>query len=125
MGRYYAGDISGKFWFGIQDSDDASFFGGYVEKPNYLNNEFYKEDLPDIKSGLKHCKEALKDYAKKIDKYMKREKGYYTHEQLGKELEVSESKLNSLLAWYARKELGEKILKQVKKTGECIFEAEF
>jgi len=22
MGRYYNGDISGKFWFGIQDSND-------------------------------------------------------------------------------------------------------
>ena len=27
MGRYYHGDIGGKFWFGIQESDDASFFG--------------------------------------------------------------------------------------------------
>jgi hypothetical protein len=27
MGRYYTGSISGKFWFAIQDSDDASNFG--------------------------------------------------------------------------------------------------
>lgn len=27
MGRYYSGQISGKFWFGIQSSDDASNFG--------------------------------------------------------------------------------------------------
>jgi len=27
MGRYYYGDIEGKFWFGIQSSTDASFFG--------------------------------------------------------------------------------------------------
>ena len=27
MGRYYTGQISGKFWFGIQDSTDADFFG--------------------------------------------------------------------------------------------------
>jgi hypothetical protein len=27
MGRYYSGSISGKFWFAIQDSDDASNFG--------------------------------------------------------------------------------------------------
>lgn len=24
MGRFYSGDISGKFWFGLQDSDDIS-----------------------------------------------------------------------------------------------------
>jgi hypothetical protein len=27
MGRYYSGDIEGKFWFGTQDSTDASNFG--------------------------------------------------------------------------------------------------
>lgn len=27
MGRYYDGSITGKFWFGIQNSDDASYFG--------------------------------------------------------------------------------------------------
>ncbi len=27
MGRYYGGDIAGKFWFGIQSSDDAKHFG--------------------------------------------------------------------------------------------------
>lgn len=27
MGRYYNGHISGKFWFGIQRSNDADFFG--------------------------------------------------------------------------------------------------
>ena len=27
MGRYYSGDIEGKFWFGIQESNDADNFG--------------------------------------------------------------------------------------------------
>ena len=27
MGRHYDGDISGKFWFGIQSSNDAVHFG--------------------------------------------------------------------------------------------------
>ena len=26
MGRYYNGDIEGKFWFAVQSSDDADFF---------------------------------------------------------------------------------------------------
>lgn len=25
MGRYYNGDIEGKFWFGVQSSNDADF----------------------------------------------------------------------------------------------------
>ena len=27
MGRFYCGQISGKFWFGVQSSNDASYFG--------------------------------------------------------------------------------------------------
>jgi len=32
MGRYYTGDIVGKFWFAIQSSDDASHFGASPEQ---------------------------------------------------------------------------------------------
>ena len=32
MGRYYYGDINGKFWFGVQSSTDASNFGGEAEE---------------------------------------------------------------------------------------------
>ena len=31
MGRYYSGSISGKFWFGIQNSTDARNIGGKVD----------------------------------------------------------------------------------------------
>jgi hypothetical protein len=31
MGRYYQGDIEGKFWFGCQSSDDGEFFGAKEE----------------------------------------------------------------------------------------------
>ena len=41
MGRYYSGDIEGKFWFAIQSSDDADYFG--VEGvSNYLGYYFDK-----------------------------------------------------------------------------------
>ena len=43
MGRYYNGDIEGKFWFGVQDSDDASFFGGEKVEPNYIEYYFEKD----------------------------------------------------------------------------------
>ena len=36
MGRYYEGDIEGKFWFAVQESNDADFFGVTGEQPNYL-----------------------------------------------------------------------------------------
>ena len=39
MGRYYNGDIDGKFWFAVQSSNDADFFG--VEgTPRFLDYYF-------------------------------------------------------------------------------------
>lgn len=35
MGRYYHGDIEGKFWFAMMDSDVASIFGDYGEDMFY------------------------------------------------------------------------------------------
>lgn len=36
MGRYYTGQISGKFWFGVQDSNDAIAFNvESTDEPNY------------------------------------------------------------------------------------------
>ena len=51
MGRYYKGDIEGKFWFGVQSSADADFFGK-EGAPNYLSYYFDEEDLTTIEIGL-------------------------------------------------------------------------
>ena len=58
MGRYYWGDIEGKFWFAVQSSDDASNFGvdgKYYEKTGTIDYEFHKDDLlkvADLMSAL-------------------------------------------------------------------------
>ena len=123
MGRYYSGDIEGKFWFAVQSSDDASFFGGSGTEPNHLDYYFCKDDLPKIKKGLEKCKKELGKYDKLLTDFFKK-KDSYSDKELAKSLKVSEKKLRGLLGWYARKELGEKILKCVKKNNECQFEAE-
>ena len=71
MGRYYSGDIEGKFWFTIQDSNDADFFGVIGEEPNYLTYYFDKSNLPDIKKGIAKCEKALGKYGKEIKKFFK------------------------------------------------------
>ena len=63
MGRYYYGDIQGKFWFGVQSSDDASYFG--VE-PEYLHEfrdcgchiEIYEEKHDGLTNDL-YCTECF------------------------------------------------------------------
>ena len=128
MGRYYSGDIEGKFWFAVQSSEDASFFGGEQSQPNHIDYYFYKTDLPDIKKGLADCHKSLREYEKKLNKFFgKGGEGYngYNDKMLEKELKLSEKKVKDLLVWYARLELGEKILKCVKEKGSCEFEAEY
>ena len=72
MGRYYYGQISGKFWFGIQNSTDASFFGrdyteillhkvclcpivdeGALHNRSYCENCYssYEEHMADIQAN--------------------------------------------------------------------------
>jgi len=123
MGRYYNGDIKGKFLFAVQSSTDASFFGGSENEPNYISYYFEKSDLLDIEKGLKKCKKALGEYEKKLDVFFERVESY-NNEMLRKELNVGEKKVEELLEWYARKRLGEKILKCVKEKGTCEFDAE-
>ena len=55
MGRYYSGDIEGKFWFGIQSSTDAEFFGGEGYQPEEMNYWFEKSDLDTIKEVIHFC----------------------------------------------------------------------
>ena len=123
MGRYYSGDIEGKFWFGVQSSDDASFFGAEPTEPNYLEYYFTEDDLAEVKKGLKECKKELGKYKIELDQFFQRETGY-TDEMMEEELKVNKNKAKELLTWYARLELGEKIAECIEESGQCSFEAE-
>ena len=59
MGRYYSGDIEGKFWFAVQRSDAADRFGVTGQEPGYLEYDFSKENLPQIKKELTKIKKTI------------------------------------------------------------------
>jgi len=44
MGRYYNGDIDGKFMFAVQSSDSGERFGAIEEDSGYINYVIYRED---------------------------------------------------------------------------------
>jgi len=125
MGRYYNGDIEGKFWFGVQSSDDGDFFGSKGEEPNtFLNYHFSKDEhLKDIKKGIKECEKELGTWKEKLDKFFKDNNGY-NDKMIEDQLGLKKEKSKELLKWYARLELGNQILECVMKQGECSFEAE-
>lgn len=124
MGRCYSGDIHGKFWFAVQSSDDALFFGGKEYQPNYIEYYFSKEnDIESIREGIDVCKKNVQEYKEKLDLFFSTHDGY-NDEMISNELNISNQKVEELLKWYARLELGENILKCVEENGECRFEAE-
>jgi len=123
MGRYYTGDIEGKFWFGAQSSDDADFFGSKGEPPSYLYYYFDDSHLPDIRKGIKVCEKELGKLKEGLDKFFK-ENDMYNDEMLEKELGINGETANEIIEWYARLLLGKQILDCVVKTGTCEFEAE-
>jgi len=123
MGRYYKGDIKGKFWFGVQKSNDADFFGVEGIEPNYLESYFDSNNLKSITEGIEKCQEELGKYKVMIDNYFEKNNGYNDTE-MAKELKITEVELKNYLEWYARLKLGEKIFNCVTKNGSCEFTAE-
>lgn len=128
MGRYYSGDIEGKFWFGVQSSTDADYFGvqGHA---THLNYYFQEKDKDNIKIGISECERYLQGYKKKIDEFFELNQSYNDEMLLSflKEngsMIKTEGQVKQLLEWYARLYLGEKILNCVEKHGHCSFEAE-
>lgn len=128
MGRYYSGDIEGKFWFAVQSSDDADFFGCEGQS-RYLDYYFDEDNLPDIKKGIKKCEKALGKDKAILDAFFK-EHDAYNNEMIVQYYKdkhnetITDKDVLPKLQWYARLALGNQIWECVKENGSCNFEAE-
>ena len=70
MGRYYNGDIDGKFWFAVQPSDAGERFGAVQIEPYYIEYEIDREDsYNDIVKELKSIESN--DAIKRVDDMFK------------------------------------------------------
>ena len=130
MGRYYHGDIEGKFWFAVQSSNDADFFGVEGEA-THVNYYYHEDHLDKVKEGIKDCKSSLGEYKKHLDNFFKTDgKEGYNDNMLINYLDKnakgthSEIGVKFFLEWYARLELGKEIRDCVKENDYCNFEAE-
>ena len=120
MGRYYHGDIEGKFWFAVQSSDDGEYFG--MREAEY-SIQYYSDDLERAEEGVKECLQKLGKYKDKIDKYFD-EHSSYRDEDVAEALNINVDKFKQLIVWYARLRLGNKIVACIKEQGSCYYEAE-
>jgi|TARA_R100000455_G_C6196045_1_gene68578 hypothetical protein len=115
MGRYYDGDIHGKFWFGLQSSAAADRFG-CEGTATHLDYYFDEEELPEIVSEIKKIEDSID--VKKIEDFFKDRNGY--NDKSLHEAGISEADLSE----YADLLLGRKIRDYVAENGECQFSAE-
>ncbi len=116
MGRYYNGDIEGKFWVAVQPSNAADQFGVEGCQPQQLEYGFHSEDIPSVKEGIKKIKDRL-DYDK-VNGFFEGT-GWYNQDDLDK-AGITDSEVED----YADLILGEKILECIEDNGECYFTAE-
>ena len=124
MGRYYHGDIEGKFWFAVQSSTAADRFGSEHFEPSYVSYYFDESHLQYVKDELKHIEDTIGEKNMKLlDKFFKDTNGYND--------EIMEKYKKGLVKiWdnhkkdYADYRLGKKIRDCIEEHGECSFEAE-
>jgi hypothetical protein len=152
MGRYYDGDISGKFWFGIQSSDAADRFGVIGEPidnfDEFLDDEemddeclplsysFDEEHLPRVIQEIKEIEEDLDKYKALLDEFFDSVESYNNEMIIeffiskGDEVwstldkETKKREIEWLLSDYADLRLGYKIKECLEENGYCGFEAE-
>jgi hypothetical protein len=126
MGRYYSGDIEGKFWFGVQSSKDAEFFGGEGHQPEEIQYWFDKSHLDSINEGLRICQDKMGYNKDRFNEFFKGRKTYNddlieSSFQAKYQIQIN---VREQLKWYARYLLGREILECVEKQSDCSFTAE-
>ena len=122
MGRHYWGDIGGKFWFAVQPSTDANFFGVEGHTPNYLEYRF--DDVEPVNKGIKKVMDELGYTMKgKLDGFFMN-CHTYTPDDIAVCLGVSLVQAQRYLELYARLRLGIKIRDCIVGHGSCSFDAE-
>ena len=130
MGRNYWGDIEGKFWFGIQSSDDPSYF----KEPCSIEEDedgdetslvysFDETDVEAIEEVVGEIINELGDSKEKLDKFLDL-RDSSGDDLISKETGILASDMKSILTLYARMKLGNQILDCIRKNGQCIFECE-
>jgi hypothetical protein len=118
MGRYYSGDINGKFWFAVQSSTAADRFGSRFYEPNYVCYSFTTDELPDCEAEILNIEQSLGDKLATMEKFFSEARGYSSDnlQQLGV--------TNQDVKEYADLLLGREIRDCIKENGECNFDAE-
>ena len=128
MGRYYSGDIEGKFVFGSQSSAAADRFGVEGRTPGYLEYYYDETNLDDLETELKNIEDGIGEqgeYYLKIyyDLYGVEDNAEITFEEYLKKGNKKPLNKEQLLEFFDYR-IGKKIQACIKEQGCCSFTAE-
>lgn len=136
MGRYYEGDISGKFWFAIQSSNAADRFGVIGEEDEELAElyggegplcySFGEEHLPLVIEEIELIEKGLGNKKELLDEYFANNVGHNSNslQQFFDEKNITVDSVEDIIKEYADLEFGYKIKNCIEDIGTCTFEAE-
>ena len=129
MGRYYDGDIEGKFWFAVQSSDDGEFFGAKdITELNqvtedgdddyhsgYIDYCIDNNNIDSVLEGIRICKGCLGENGKILMDFFQTNTGYneemiIKHYKDEHNIKISEDEVLGHLQYVARLQLGIQIL---------------
>jgi 5-bromo-4-chloroindolyl phosphate hydrolysis protein len=76
MGRYYSGDLEGKWFFGLQCSTTPDKFGAVEHEPYMIEYTIYRENLDVTKKKMTELETELGENLQKIDEFFEVNNGY-------------------------------------------------
>ncbi len=128
MGREYKGDIEGKMWVTVQPSNDADNFGVIGEPSGDLHYHFNEDNIRGINKELAKCRTLMEaigtDSLEIMDRYFNKHRTE-SHQALDDlVIKIGDTEYKKLTEYYARIELGEKILECIRDNDECNFSVE-
>tara|TARA_R110000764_G_scaffold18806_2_gene50162 strand:+ start:104 stop:490 length:387 start_codon:yes stop_codon:yes gene_type:complete len=127
MGRYYDGDIVGKFVFGSQSSAAADRFGVKGEAPDYIDYYYDESNLEDLETEIKLIEDEMGEHGNYLkiyyDLYGSRDDVQITFEDYLIKGDKKPLSKDQLLEFFDYR-IGKKIQKCIKEQGECSFTAE-
>ena len=125
MGREYKGDIEGKMWVTVQPSNDADNFGVIGEPLGDLHYFFTEDNEDEINKELARCREAIgTDNLDIMDRYYKEHRTESHQDVDDLKSKIGDTEYKKLEEYYARIELGEKILECIMDNHKCNFSVE-
>jgi len=104
MGRYYSGDIEGKFMFAVQSSDAPERFGAVEENPGYINYYVPSDAIDEVRNELDSITKLSGDQIERVQNMFDNEMGY--NDDTMKKYGVTKQGLSE----YADYRLGKQIL---------------